>query len=250
MIRPTQRTLLPRKAARGVLLLSVLLLGCLDREAAPTRASSFGERLFHEPRFSDSAFNNVSCATCHDTGPQPSASRLASGGTLHGVTARPSYFGGYELSLLGAVNFCYVYFMRGAPFDERDPKGKALYEYLTTLGPAPPRTSAPVPLTLVRNVADVPPGDVRDGALLYARACAVCHGDAHSGRGRIDANTPILPEITSSYPRDFPGIAPRLVVIEKVRHGQFFGVGGNMPFFGLETLSDAELGAILAFLGL
>ena len=41
------------------------------------------------------------------------------------------------------------------------------------------------------------------------------------------------------------GASPRLVVIEKVRHGQFFGVGGNMPLFSREAMSDADLGALL-----
>jgi thiosulfate dehydrogenase len=35
-----------------------------------------------------------------------------------------------------------------------------------------------------------------------------------------------------------------------VRHGQFFGVGGNMPLFTREALSDSDLGAIVAYLGL
>ena len=42
----------------------------------------------------------------------------------------------------------------------------------------------------------------------------------------------------------------QLVVIEKVRHGQFFGVGGTMPLYSREALSDEDLGALLAFLAL
>jgi thiosulfate dehydrogenase len=41
-----------------------------------------------------------------------------------------------------------------------------------------------------------------------------------------------------------------VVVIEKTRHGRFFGVGGNMPLYSLEALSDEDLGALLAYLGL
>jgi thiosulfate dehydrogenase len=33
-----------------------------------------------------------------------------------------------------------------------------------------------------------------------------------------------------------------------VRHGKFYNVGGNMPLFSLEALSDAQLGDILAYL--
>ena len=38
------------------------------------------------------------------------------------------------------------------------------------------------------------------------------------------------------------------MTIEKVRHGKFFSVGGNMPLFSLEALSDAQLGDVLAYL--
>jgi thiosulfate dehydrogenase len=41
-----------------------------------------------------------------------------------------------------------------------------------------------------------------------------------------------------------------LVFIEKVRHGGFLGYGGLMPPFSLEAMTDAELGALLSFLGL
>ena len=41
---------------------------------------------------------------------------------------------------------------------------------------------------------------------------------------------------------------PGLVVIEKVRHGRFFDIGGVMPPFSLESLSNAQLSDLLAFL--
>ena len=59
-----------------------------------------------------------------------------------------------------------------------------------------------------------------------------------------------MPEVFNDYDLLFPGVPKQLVVIEKVRHGQFFGVGGNMPLYSLEALSDEDLGALLAFLGL
>ena len=45
-----------------------------------------------------------------------------------------------------------------------------------------------------------------------------------------------------------PMTGARPVVIEKVRHGKFFNVGGNMPLFSLEAMSDAQLGDVLAYL--
>ena len=57
-------------------------------------------------------------------------------------------------------------------------------------------------------------------------------------------------EITETYPEDFPGVDPSLVVIEKVRHGRFFNIGGEMPLFSEEALSDDDLGALLSYLEL
>jgi thiosulfate dehydrogenase len=56
--------------------------------------------------------------------------------------------------------------------------------------------------------------------------------------------------VTADYPNQFPGVEPSLVVIEKVRHGRFFNIGGDMPLFSQEALSDEDLGALLAYLEL
>ena len=40
------------------------------------------------------------------------------------------------------------------------------------------------------------------------------------------------------------GPSARIVRAEKVRHGGFFGVGGQMPPFSLEQMSDEDLGAL------
>ena len=45
-----------------------------------------------------------------------------------------------------------------------------------------------------------------------------------------------------------PAKGTRPITIEKVRHGKYFGVGGNMPLYSLEALSDAQLSDILAYL--
>ena len=67
------------------------------------------------------------------------------------------------------------------------------------------------------------------------------------GARQIEVN---LPGVTADYPEDFPGVEPSLVVIEKVRHGRFFDIGGEMPLFSQEALSDEDLGALLAYLEL
>jgi thiosulfate dehydrogenase len=39
------------------------------------------------------------------------------------------------------------------------------------------------------------------------------------------------------------------VVVEKVRHGKFFNIGGMMPLYSVETLTDQQLADIVTFLG-
>lgn len=215
----------------------------------PVRAVQFGEQLFRDPRLSESSFNAFACATCHPVTPAADPSSLPPGYSLYNATARPSWWGGYSAKLLDAVNFCYLYFMRGLrPLSKDDPRSRALYEYLASISSV--QSEPALPLTIARDVVDVPRGSTARGAEVYRGACQVCHGEPYSARGRISEDAPDLPGITRSYPSDFPGFPPALVVIEKVRHGQFFGVGGNMPLFSREALSDEDLGALLAFLGL
>jgi thiosulfate dehydrogenase len=105
-------------------------------------------------------------------------------------------------------------------------------------------------MTVVENVTAIPLGDATRGAELYRRACQYCHGEVHTGAGNILDRKVILPEATDEYDTIFKGVPHGLVVTEVVRHGRFFGVGGSMPFMTTELLSDADLGDILAFLGL
>ena len=211
----------------------------------PLPARDFGAQLFSDPAFSGSAFNAWSCATCHATGTDEA--RLLPGYSLQNVTARAGWYGGNSADLFDAVNTCYVAYMRGAPLQRDSARSRALYEYLASLGQEP---GPALPLSLVANVTDVPRGDAALGADVYARACRDCHGALHSGAGRNTARAPVLPEVAAEYPALFPGTAAAVVVVEKVRHGQFFGVGGNMPLYSLEALSDDQLGALLAHLGL
>nr|WP_211194165.1 c-type cytochrome [Pyxidicoccus fallax] len=221
--------------------------GCGDD--APVKAAEYGEVLFNDARLSTSTFNSFSCATCHATTPTPAAGRLDSGYTLYDSAFRGSWWGGYETRLLDAVNFCYVNFMRGvAPLPEDSPQSRALYEYLVSISPN--RDAKPLPFTVVKDAAEVARGDKARGQEVYRAACQVCHGEPHTGAGRNTELASVLPEVTREYDEVFPGVPPSLVVIEKVRHGQFFGVGGNMPPYSLEALSDADLGALLTFLEL
>jgi thiosulfate dehydrogenase len=223
---------------------ALLAAGC-----GPTPAAEYGEELFRDPKLSQSQYNAFSCATCHATAATLPQGQVYPGLSLHDVASRPNWWGGYETQLLDAVNFCYTAFMRGTtPLAPEDPRSRALYEYLASLGSDP---QAPAqPFTLIKDIADVPRGSASHGADVYRAACQDCHGEAHSGKGRLTQLAPLLPEVSQEYGQLFPGVAPGLVFIEKVRHGRFFGVGGNMPPYSREALSDEDLGALLAYLGL
>lgn len=224
------------------LLVLTLVAGC-----TPAPAASYGEQLFNDPKFAGSQFNKWSCATCHSV--REGDARILSGGTLIDAVNRPSWFGGRSARLIDAASFCYVYFMRGPdPFDPTEPRSRALYEYLASLGMTPDAPA--LPMTLVLNIVDVPRGDIKRGEAVYRGACLTCHGEKSTGKGHNSPLASILPNVADDYATVFPGIEPGIVFLEKIQHGQFFGVGGNMPYFSREVLSDEDLGALLAYLGL
>ncbi len=226
----------------GVGALALFIAGC-----GSTPAVSYGEQLFNDPQFSGSKFNVSSCATCHAT--WEGDTRILSGASLVNAVNRAAYFGGSEPRLIDAASFCYVYFMRGAgPLQADESRSRALYEYLDSLGTT---ADAPaVPMTIVLATADVPRKDSARGAVVYRAACQSCHGEKATGRGQNSTLASLLPNVAEQYTEIFPGVAPGIVFIEKIRHGQFFKVGGNMPFFSKESLSDEDVGALLSFLGL
>lgn len=233
---------------RRLAVVVLVAVGCGG--SGPLSGAEFGEQLFSEPRLSDSSINVASCATCHSVRAEGDPDRILPGHTLFDSAFRESYWAGQELRLLDAINVCYGTFMRGhPPLAADDARAKALYEYLVTISPGAP--SPALPFTVVRNVTgDVPRGDRARGERVYEAACRSCHGALHNGAGRPSTLAPVLPEETENYPELFPGVPPAWVVIEKVRHGGFFGIGGTMPPYGLEALSDEDLGALLEHLKL
>ncbi len=225
---------------RALVLVTFVLAGCSSASAV-----AYGEQLFNDPAFAGSQFNVWSCATCHAT--RAGDTRILPGATLVNSVNRASFYGGKEARLIDAASFCYVYFMRGPrPLEPDEAHSKALYEYLASLGTA---QSSTLPMTLVLATEEVARGDKARGAEVYQKACHSCHGDTKTGVGQNSVLASKLPNVADEYPALFPGIAPSLVFIEKIRHGQFFKVGGNMPFFSKESLSDEDVGALLTYLG-
>ena len=208
-----------------------------------------GEEVFGSRGLSPSELNVFSCASCHTADEGPGPTDGLPGYRLFGVAARTRLWGDDYGVLKDAVDACLVFFMKGEPLAGEDEDFHALYEYLVSITPDG-SADEPYAFTVVENVADVPRGDAGRGEDVYRVACQGCHGAAFSADGSILREEVNLPGVTAEYAELFPGVEPSLVVIEKVRHGRFFDIGGDMPLFSTEAMSDADLGALLAFLEL
>jgi thiosulfate dehydrogenase len=232
-------------ASLGVIA-AAMIAACGDN--GPTPAVAFGAQIFSDPRLADNPDNVYSCATCHDATGAPDPARIYPGYTLYDSAFRASWWGGYEAELLLAVNFCYQSFMGApVPLARDEPKAKALYEYLASISPTRPAPARP--LTFQRYVLSFPPGDAARGEQVYAGACASCHGALGTGDQRLSKDIPRLPDAIDAVAKKYPNSAPSVLVIEKVRHGQFWGIGGNSPPFPREAMADEDLAALLGYLG-
>ncbi|HQY62581.1 MAG TPA: c-type cytochrome [Polyangiaceae bacterium] len=228
-------------------------LACGGGEAQPSTLDTpidHGRAVFDDPRASESTLNFFACSTCHVAEPDVTDGRTLPGAPLGGVTKRATYWAGQEDDLLRSINACRTRFMGARdPWARDGEEAKVLYAYLDSL-PAPANPTAPVPFTVVQQVADLPAGDPTRGAAVYEAACASCHGARDAGFGRIAPRAPLLPGQTLAEHTYLTSNEQRLVFVEKVRHGVFLGYSGTMPPFSLEVLSDGDFGALLAYLGL
>jgi thiosulfate dehydrogenase len=218
----------------------------------PEPALQRGTELFNSTSLSPADSNVFACSTCHSVQPGGDPSKRLPGYALHDVTARPTWWGGSYDWLLDAVNECYVEFMRGTRFTPDDADGRALLVYLASI--SPDAQSAALPLTTVTTLDatyynSLAGGDAGQGAMLYTEGCAYCHGALHTGAGRLGPNQTIIPDETIRQHGTDPTTGARAITIEKVRHGKFFSVGGNMAEYSLEALTDKELADILAYMG-
>jgi len=238
------------KSLFAPLLVVSLTVGC-HRDVS---ARDSGERFFSDPALSTSPFNAFSCATCHAVGAAtplvvdggPHVGTINPGYDLFNVVHRPSWWGGYMTRLLDSMNYCLTEFMGGAELAAGDDRARALFEYFNANSPD---LGAPaLPLTVVRNITSLSSltGDPVRGRDVFARSCQKCHGSAHSGTGRLSSRVSVIPEDTIAL---FPTNA-RTVVVEKVRHGKFFNVGGVMPLYAAEAITDQEIADVLAYFGL
>lgn len=240
------------RSVLGALGLFAGMLSCAS-EGAQATAADHGKALVSDTKLSASTLNFASCTTCHRFVPGERPDAILPGATLAGATLRPSFWAGQELDLLRSINQCRYFFMASSvPWTAEDESATAIYAYLRSLeSVATPALKGPQPFQVVQTVADVPRGPAATGEAIFNRACRSCHGTAHKGEGRLRPSLPILPEETVEA-HQYLGSrdATRLVFVEKTRHGGFLGYSGLMPPFSTDVLTDAELGALLQFLGL
>ena len=237
-------------AAVAAALLSAASFAACGDEQVP--ASTFGAKVFSNTGLSTSPFNVFACSTCHSVS-APSAApaadvtptRIDPGYNLYDVIHRPSWWNGERTHLLDAVNFCLDQFMGGKVLNADDAEARQLYEYFAANSPDP--SPPALPITVVKNITALSDltGDGDRGKTLWNITCARCHGEPHTGKGSI-GKASLVPELTISAFGD----QARAVIIEKVRHGKFFHIGGIMPLYSVETLTDQQLVDIVTFLGL
>jgi thiosulfate dehydrogenase len=211
-------------------------------------AEDHGRALFSDHAASPSASNPFSCASCHPGA--GTSGHIFAGGMLAGVTTRTSFWGGRENDLLRSINDCRASFMDApAPWTEDDEDARAMYAFLESLT-GPPDA---IPFTLVEPpVADVMPGDAAAGTITFGGACKPCHGELHSGNGRVASFVPALPDevIAQHASLNLTPVALRGVFVQKIRRGGADTPGQSMPPFSKEALSDDDVAGLVALFGL
>ena len=225
---------------KKLIIATVLICGCSgEADIVHESAEERGEKLF------TTEVAGFSCATCHAPGSTSPQVRYLPGAPLAGVTTRQSFWGGQEDDLLRAVNNCRTSFQNArTPLAATEASAADLYAFLDSLA----GSSEPVPFTVVTSVSDLPEGDGARGQKVFGSACARCHGELVTGKGRSDDEVPALPDEVLEEHRHFSKADRRLIFVEKVRHGGFLGYSGRMPPFSLEALSDEQLSDVLSAL--
>ncbi len=228
-------------------LLPIVALPRLVACSAPDLVAE-GEALFTSTDLSPSEFNSYSCETCHDREPTDGLALNKPGAPLAGVTLRPTFYGGQYNDLLDAVNGCRAAYMAAPePLLATEHDARALYAFLESLEPG--RAEAQ-PFSVVSVPQELPRGDATRGQDSYVRTCLSCHGQIHTGAGRLSDRITLLPEDFVIEHADYTPRVRRIIVVEKVRHGGFYGYGGDMPPFSLEALDDEQLADIIEALDL
>lgn len=200
----------------AVVLAAIPALGLMPATAAE-------ESLTPAERRGAEALYANQCATCHGAD--------ARGATIPGTQTRaPALAGNDDVTVPYVDLTVRVGRMpppKNEPFDNRarnvivsDEERRALVIYMAEQFDLPGEIPTP------------PPGDASRGREVYAANCAQCHGSAGAG-GVAGAGAWTPPVINRSD----------VAIAEAIRVGPF-----EMPRFGVEQISDEEVGDVAAFL--
>lgn len=196
-----------------------------------------GERAFVDASIGG-AGNAITCANCHSVHDErtglldPKTKTLPPSSSLWGVARRANWWRGVGKSAGDASSICGRMFMLRT--DNLAPDVEAgLQAWFDRLSrdPLPAHDFGGALLaksrSLSTSIAALPPGDAKRGAALVQRTCVRCHG-----KGRL------RPELT-------PGLYNKELVVSLVRG---LGGGQQMPAYGVDRLTDSELGDVVAHL--
>ncbi len=239
----------------AIFLLNHLFLGA----AGPTPLSGFDNRLCQDPDAESVAEGEIvystpdpgmdgiwafSCSTCHDSVPVAQRTTRRPGHTLHDAVRRPTFKNGRVADFLGAANVCRVDWMLASRWTDDSEDFLDLVSYLHSLSPVEPVSTYTWELS-VPSVTGPSNGDAVIGCGVFHDSCSRCHGE--NGAGTDAGPALFFPELGEVlYTPDF--------VREKVRLSGPTGtvyddlIGGQMPFWTQEQLSDVELEQVVAYL--
>jgi mono/diheme cytochrome c family protein len=217
------------------LVLTFLVALSLTGGSAPVSAQEEGAppTAFQRTRVERFLDNRIACRGCHQIGGRGGMI----GPPLDGIRDRAQY--DHVLSMItdpsGTIAGTLMPRQR-MPLRE----AQRLAAYIMTLPAVPNPTIAGMPQAPV----SLPPGSELDGAALYARHCASCHGTEGRGDGWNAPNLPVQPtvhtdaEAMSKRPDDtlYDGIAAGAFVLDK---------SPLMPAFA-DQLSPEQIRALVA----
>lgn len=121
-------------------------------------------------------------------------------------------------------------------------ESERLAAYLVSLPPLPDARPAVDP----EAAAAIPAGRENDGAALYARHCAACHGPTGHGDGWNAGDLPVVPAVHADA--DAMSKRPDDSLYDGIAAGAFVLDGSNlMPAFG-EMLDPEQIDALVAYI--
>lgn len=223
------------------------LSGFENRTCQPADPTSIeeGRAVYSSPDPESENQYAFSCATCHSDLPAGEETIRMPGHTLFDAVRRPHFKNGQVATFLGAANVCRTDWMLTRAWADADEDFLDLVSYLHSIAPPGP---APAYTYAIRPPSRQGPttGIAQAGCELFHNACVICHGPSAGGTPRgPQLLFPQLGEPSFDDP-DFIREQVRLSgPMESVYEGL---IGGVMPFWTPDRLSDAELEDLVAYL--